>query len=37
MMNAKEAVWESGKDGLTSIIDMNVAFAVEAKLKDKNT
>jgi hypothetical protein len=32
----EEAVWESGKDGLTSN-RYDVAFAVEAKLKEKNT
>ena len=31
----EEAVWESGKDGLTSN-RYDVAFAVEAKLKEKN-
>ena len=32
----EEAVWESGKDGLTSN-RYDVALAVEAKLKEKNT
>jgi len=32
----EEAVWDSGKDGLTSN-RYDVAFAVEAKLKEKNT
>jgi hypothetical protein len=32
----EEAVWESGKDGLTSN-RYDVAFAIEAKLKEKNT
>jgi hypothetical protein len=32
----EEAVWESGKDGLTSN-RYDVALAVETKLKEKNT
>jgi hypothetical protein len=32
----EEAVWESGKDGLTSN-RYDVALAVEAKLKEKNS
>jgi len=31
-----EAIWESGKDGLTGD-RYDVAFAIEAKLKEKNT
>ena len=32
----EEAVWESGKDGLTSN-RYDVALAIEAKLKEKNS